>query len=59
MIVTGDPCQIDLPPGQKSGLVEALQILREVEGIVTVRFRETDVVRHPLVAKIVSAYDND
>ncbi|MEM9999847.1 MAG: PhoH family protein [Pseudomonadota bacterium] len=59
MIVTGDPSQIDLPPGQKSGLVEALQILREVEGIVTVRFRETDVVRHPLVAKIVSAYDND
>ncbi|MEO1746419.1 MAG: PhoH family protein, partial [Pseudomonadota bacterium] len=53
MIVTGDPTQVDLPPGQKSGLVEALQILREVEGIVTVRFRETDVVRHPLVAKIV------
>ncbi|MEO1700692.1 MAG: PhoH family protein [Pseudomonadota bacterium] len=59
MIVTGDPTQVDLPPGQKSGLVEALQILREVEGIVTVRFRENDVVRHPLVAKIVSAYDND
>jgi len=59
MIVTGDPSQVDLPPGQKSGLVEALQILREVEGIVTVRFRESDVVRHPLVAKIVSAYDND
>lgn len=59
MIITGDPSQVDLPPGQKSGLVEALQILREVEGIVTVRFRETDVVRHPLVAKIVAAYDND
>ena len=57
MIVTGDPSQVDLPPGQKSGLVEALKLLDDVEGIVTVRFRETDVVRHPLVAKIVAAYD--
>lgn len=59
MIVTGDPSQIDLPPGVKSGLVEALKVLNEVSGIVTVRFDETDVVRHPLVAKIVAAYDRD
>ena len=57
MIVTGDPSQIDLPHGQKSGLVEALSVLRGVDGIVTVRFTETDVVRHPLVARIVGAYE--
>ncbi|WP_420960421.1 PhoH family protein [Brucella sp. IR073] len=59
MIVTGDPSQIDLPPGQKSGLVDALRILSDVPGIVTVRFTEKDVVRHPLVAAIVSAWDKD
>jgi phosphate starvation-inducible PhoH-like protein len=59
MIVTGDPTQIDLPPNTKSGLVEALRILEGVPGIVTVRFNETDVVRHPLVAEIVQAYDRD
>ncbi|MEM0899885.1 MAG: PhoH family protein [Pseudomonadota bacterium] len=58
MIVTGDPSQIDLPRGQKSGLVEALSVLRDVDGIVRVRFRDVDVVRHPLVAKIVTAYDS-
>lgn len=57
MIVTGDPSQIDLPPGQKSGLVEALRVLEDIEGIVKVRFTEKDVVRHPLVTEIVSAYD--
>ena len=59
MIVTGDPTQIDLPPNTKSGLVEALRILDGVSGIVTVRFDDTDVVRHPLVAEIVRAYDRD
>jgi phosphate starvation-inducible protein PhoH and related proteins len=59
MIVTGDPSQIDLPRGVKSGLVEALRILNGVEGVVTCRFRDTDVVRHPLVARIVRAYDAD
>lgn len=59
MIVTGDPSQIDLPQGTNSGLVEALRILDGVEGIVTVRFSADDVVRHPLVSRIVSAYDND
>jgi phosphate starvation-inducible PhoH-like protein len=59
MIVTGDPTQIDLPPNTKSGLIEALRILDGVPGIVTVRFNETDVVCHPLVAEIVAAYDRD
>jgi phosphate starvation-inducible protein PhoH and related proteins len=57
MIVTGDPSQIDLLPGQKSGLVEALDILSDVPGIEIVRFTQKDVVRHPLVAEIVNAYD--
>lgn len=57
MIVTGDPSQIDLPLGQKSGLVEALEILGDVENIVTVRFSDKDVVRHPMVAAIVRAYE--
>ncbi|MVA98204.1 AAA family ATPase [Nitratireductor sp. CAU 1489] len=57
MIVTGDPTQIDLPHNAKSGLVEALHVLDEVPGIVTVRFEDKDVVRHPLVAEIVRAYD--
>ena len=59
MIVTGDPSQIDLPPNTKSGLVEALRILTDVSGMVTVRFNEKDVVRHPLVAEIVHAYDRE
>ncbi|WP_420847339.1 PhoH family protein [Methylobacterium organophilum] len=57
MIVTGDPSQIDLPPGQKSGLVEAVGVLDGVEGIGRVRFRDVDVVRHDLVRRIVSAYE--
>ena len=59
MIVTGDPTQVDLPANTKSGLVEAMRILDGVPGIVTVRFNDTDVVRHPLVAEIVRAYDRD
>src|ERR687885_954927 len=58
MIVTGDPSQVDLPPGQVSGLSEALRILEGVEGIARVRFSDADVVRHPLVARIVRAYDD-
>ena len=57
MMVTGDPSQIDLPAGQKSGLVDALEILKKVKGIVQVRFTSADVVRHHLVEKIVEAYD--
>ncbi|QRM54033.1 PhoH family protein [Sinorhizobium sp. BG8] len=58
MIVTGDPSQVDLPRGVKSGLVEALQILRGVEGVSVVRFKDVDVVRHPMVARIVKAYES-
>jgi phosphate starvation-inducible protein PhoH and related proteins len=57
MIVTGDPSQIDLPPNTTSGLVEALRVLEGLPNIVTVRFDDKDVVRHPLVAEIVAAYD--
>ena len=56
-VVTGDISQIDLPKGQTSGLVEAERILKRVEGISHVRFTSADVVRHPLVARIVDAYD--
>jgi phosphate starvation-inducible PhoH-like protein len=57
MAVTGDLTQIDLPPGQKSGLKDALEAVEHVDGIGTVRFSDRDVVRHHLVAKIVTAYD--
>ncbi len=57
MIVTGDPSQVDLPTGQRSGLIEATALLREVDGIGQVAFGEADVVRHPLVQRIVRAYE--
>lgn len=57
MIVTGDPSQVDLPRGEKSGLIEALSVLDDVDGIAKIKFKDTDVVRHPMVAKIVTAYD--
>jgi phosphate starvation-inducible PhoH-like protein len=57
MIITGDPSQIDLPSGQTSGLVEAVRLLEGVSGIAQVRFTASDVVRHPLVGRIVEAYD--
>jgi phosphate starvation-inducible PhoH-like protein len=56
-VVTGDVTQVDLPEGKKSGLREAREILRNVEGIKFFEFSDRDVVRHPLVAKIVVAYD--
>jgi phosphate starvation-inducible PhoH-like protein len=59
MIVTGDPTQIDLRPGEMSGLVEASRILDGVEGISIIRFTGADVVRHPLVQRIVAAYEAD
>jgi phosphate starvation-inducible PhoH-like protein len=55
--VTGDVSQIDLPKGAMSGLVEAERILKRVKGISVTRFTSADVVRHPLVARIVDAYD--
>jgi len=57
MIVTGDPSQVDLPGGVKSGLIEALDLLGNIKGISSIRFKAADVVRHRLVAEIVSAYD--
>ncbi len=56
-VVTGDISQIDLPKGSLSGLVEAERILRRVKGIAHTHFTSADVVRHPLVARIVDAYD--
>ena len=56
-VVTGDLTQVDLPRGHQSGLREAAQILREVRGIAFTDFLKEDVVRHPLVARIVSAYE--
>jgi phosphate starvation-inducible PhoH-like protein len=55
--VTGDVTQTDLQRGQKSGLVEARKILKDVRGIAFTEFQKEDVVRHPLVAHIVSAYE--
>ena len=57
MVITGDLSQIDLPTGTKSGLRDALETLEGVAGIRVVRFGSRDVVRHPLVARIVDAYD--
>jgi phosphate starvation-inducible protein PhoH and related proteins len=57
MIITGDPTQIDLPPGQKSGLGEAISMLTDVAGIGHVKFGHQHVVRHDLVRRIVQAYE--
>jgi phosphate starvation-inducible PhoH-like protein len=59
MMITGDPSQVDLPPGQKSGLAEAVRLLEGVEGIAHVKFGTVDVIRHELVARIVEAYDRE
>ena len=56
-VVTGDVSQIDLPKGALSGLIEAERVLKRVKGIAVTRFTSADVVRHPLVARIVDAYD--
>ena len=56
-VVTGDVSQIDLPKGSLSGLVDAERVLKRVKGIAHTRFTSADVVRHPLVARIVDAYD--
>jgi phosphate starvation-inducible PhoH-like protein len=56
-VVTGDISQIDLPKGNLSGLVDAERVLKRVKGIAHTRFTSKDVVRHPLVARIVDAYD--
>jgi len=57
MIVNGDPSQTDLPPGQRSGLSEAVALLSKLEGVGHIVFRSGDVVRHDLVRRIVAAYE--
>ena len=56
-VITGDPSQVDLPKGHKSGLAHAVQVLQDVKGIAMTKFTSKDVVRHPLVARIVDAYE--
>ena len=56
-VITGDVTQIDLGRGQKSGLIEAQKVLKDVRGIAITQFLSQDVVRHPLVQKIVNAYE--
>jgi phosphate starvation-inducible PhoH-like protein len=56
-VVTGDETQIDLPSQKRSGLLEAHRALRHIEGIAIVEFSKRDVVRHPLVQRIISAYE--
>jgi len=56
-VVTGDVTQVDLPEGKSSGLAEAQHLLGHIEGIAFCRFSDVDVVRHPLVQKIVVAYE--
>lgn len=58
-VITGDPSQVDLPKGQASGLKHALGVLCDIQGIAMTAFTSKDVVRHPLVARIVDAYDKD
>jgi phosphate starvation-inducible PhoH-like protein len=58
-VVTGDVTQIDLPPGKPSGLKHVLGVLKGVEGISFSQFTARDVVRHPLVERIVNAYERD
>jgi phosphate starvation-inducible protein PhoH and related proteins len=59
MVVTGDPSQVDLPPGQTSGLADAVRLLQGIEGIGRANFTAADVIRHELVARIVTAYDEE
>lgn len=59
MVITGDPTQIDLPTGQKSGLADAITLLENIPEISQIAFSRTDVVRRELVAKIVAAYEGD
>jgi len=57
VVITGDPTQTDLPPSRQSGLIEALDLLKKTDGIAVNQFAQKDVVRHPLVQKIISAYE--
>jgi phosphate starvation-inducible PhoH-like protein len=57
MVITGDMTQTDLPKGQRSGLRDALELVRDIRGIGAIEFSDADVVRHPLVAALIRAYD--
>ncbi|MCF6192666.1 MAG: PhoH family protein, partial [Candidatus Hydrothermae bacterium] len=57
VVITGDVTQIDLPPHERSGLVEAISVLRGVPGIAVVELTQDDVIRHPLVRNIIQAYE--
>jgi phosphate starvation-inducible protein PhoH and related proteins len=59
MVVAGDMSQVDLPVGMRSGLFEATEILKDIEGVGILEFSSEDVIRHPLIARIVKAYDKD
>ncbi len=58
-VITGDQTQIDLPKNQKSGLISALELLRDIEGIEIVELNGNDVIRHKLVKRIIEAYSQD
>ncbi len=57
MVITGDDSQMDLPSGQDSGLVEAVDVLKDIEGVAICRLTSTDIIRHQLVQKVVEAYE--
>lgn len=57
-VITGDVTQVDLPRGAPSGLKHALNVLKDVKGISSTHFQSKDVVRHPLVQRIVDAYED-
>ena len=57
MVITGDLSQIDLPEKNKSGLLEAMDVTKSLKEIEHIKFNEKDVIRHPLVAKIVRSYN--
>jgi phosphate starvation-inducible protein PhoH and related proteins len=59
MVITGDKTQVDLPKGAKSGLIVAAEVLNDVKGISFIYLEQSDVVRHPLVGKIIAAYDTN
>lgn len=58
-VVTGDPTQVDLPPQKQSGLIEAMRLLKDIEGLALVTLNHKDIVRHPLVQRIIRAYETD
>src|SRR3982750_1996276 len=58
-IITGDPTQVDLPKNQRSGLIKATRILKNIDGIAHIQLDESDVVRHRLVKHIIRAYDKE